>query len=61
MHDYLTAHDGWFDDLIDFRDALAHRMSLYIPPFIVAVKNETAHKALEERKLARRITTNTTA
>ena len=48
--DYLTAHDGWFDDIIDFRDALAQRISLYIPPFIVATKNETAHKALEARK-----------
>jgi hypothetical protein len=50
--DYLTAHDDWFDDLIDFRDALAHRISLYIPPYIVSVKNEAAHKALEARKLA---------
>jgi hypothetical protein len=36
--DYLAAHDEWFDDLIDFRDALAHRVSLYIPPFVVPLK-----------------------
>jgi hypothetical protein len=49
---YLTAHDGWFDDLIDFRDALAHRISLYIPPFVVSLKNEEVHKRLEARKRA---------
>jgi hypothetical protein len=48
--DFMTEHDGWFDDLIDFRDALAHRISLYIPPWIVSLKDEDAHKALEARK-----------
>jgi hypothetical protein len=50
--DYLTAHDQWFDDIIDFRDALAHRISLYIPPFIVSTRDEAAHKSLEARKWA---------
>jgi hypothetical protein len=49
--DYLVAHDGWLGDLIDFRDALAHRISLYIPPYVVSLKNEDAHRALEARKL----------
>jgi hypothetical protein len=50
MRDFLTEHDGWFDGLIDFRDALAHRISLYIPPWIVSLKDEDAHKAIEARK-----------
>jgi hypothetical protein len=50
MRAHLTEHDSWFDDVIDFRDALAHRISLYIPPFVVSLKDEDAHKALEARK-----------
>jgi hypothetical protein len=50
MRDYLIAHNGWFADLIDFRDALAHRISLYIPPFVVSLRDEVAHKALEATK-----------
>jgi hypothetical protein len=49
--DYLTAHDGWFDDLIDFRDALAHRISLYIPPY-GSLTAAVEHEALEARKQA---------
>lgn len=48
--DFLTEYDGWFGDLIDFRDPLAHRISLYIPPWIVSLKDEGAHEALEARK-----------
>ena len=29
---YLEARDDWMDYLVDFRDALAHRIPLYIPP-----------------------------
>jgi hypothetical protein len=47
---FLTAHDDWFDDLIDFRDALAHRISLYIPPWVVSLHDEEAHKTLEAQK-----------
>jgi hypothetical protein len=52
MRAYLTAHDEWFADVIDFRDALAHRISLYIPPFIVPPENVAEHDALEARKRA---------
>lgn len=31
----LVARRDWFDHLTDFRDALAHRIPLYIPPFMV--------------------------
>lgn len=35
LHDLLVARQNWFDHLTDFRDALAHRIPLYIPPFMV--------------------------
>ncbi len=52
MRDYLATQDQWFDHLIDFRDALAHRISLYIPPFIASVENDAEYEALEVRKRA---------
>jgi len=35
FNDYITSRDDWFKGMKDFRDALAHRIPLYIPPFIV--------------------------
>jgi hypothetical protein len=35
FNDYIDSRDNWFKGMKDFRDALAHRMPLYIPPFIV--------------------------
>jgi hypothetical protein len=32
---YIDSRDDWFKGIKDFRDALAHRIPLYIPPFIV--------------------------
>lgn len=32
---YIDSRDDWFKAIKDFRDALAHRIPLYIPPFIV--------------------------
>jgi hypothetical protein len=32
---YLTGRQDWFDYLKGFRDSLAHRIPLYIPPFII--------------------------
>jgi hypothetical protein len=29
---YLAGLTGWFEYLVDYRDALAHRIPLYIPP-----------------------------
>jgi hypothetical protein len=49
---YLTGLDDWFAHIIDFRDALAHRIPLFIPPFIVSEENEAAYDALEARKRA---------
>lgn len=32
---YIESRDGWFKAIKGFRDALAHRIPLYVPPFIV--------------------------
>jgi hypothetical protein len=49
--DYLAGLDDWFAHITDFRDALAHRIPLYIPPFIVSEEDDPAYEALEVRKL----------
>jgi hypothetical protein len=51
MRDYLARQDDWFAHITDFRDALAHRIPLYIPPFIVSEENDPVYEALEVRKL----------
>jgi hypothetical protein len=33
---YLATKQEWFDNLVAFRDSLAHRIPLYIPPFAAA-------------------------
>ncbi len=40
---YLSELDDWFIHIVDFRDALAHRIALYIPPYIVPVENDAAY------------------
>ncbi len=50
MRDYLTGLGDWFDHIIDFRDALAHRIPLYIPPYIVSQDNDAKYQALEDQK-----------
>lgn len=52
MRDYLSGLDQWFDHVVDFRDALAHRISLYIPPYCVPDANQAAYTALNARKFA---------
>lgn len=52
MRDYLFILDQWFDHIVDFRDALAHRIPLYIPPYCVPSANEAAYMALNARKFA---------
>jgi hypothetical protein len=52
MRDYLTGLAPWFEHIIDFRDALAHRIPLFIPPYIVPDANDRAYGELEVRKFA---------
>jgi len=52
FQDYLAGKDDeWFDVLDDYRHTLAHRIPLYIPPFVVMMDDEAAYTALGERKL----------
>lgn len=52
FQEYLTGLDGWFDYLRDFRNALAHRIPIYIPPNVVRVGDkEAAYRQLEERMM----------
>lgn len=39
FRDYLDTRRDWFEHLKNFRDALAHRIPLYIPPFSVDPAN----------------------
>jgi hypothetical protein len=39
----------WFSYLENFRHALAHRIPLYVPPYIVNHDNEVAYRALDRR------------
>jgi hypothetical protein len=49
---YLDSLEGWFDYLVDYRDALAHRIPLYIPPGCVRSKDHERARELERRKTA---------
>ncbi|MCX5579448.1 hypothetical protein [Kaistia terrae] len=43
---------GWFEYHDDYRDALAHRISLYIPPYAVPTANEAVYRRLEQLSFA---------
>jgi hypothetical protein len=45
---FLDNRQKWFENLKDFRDSLAHRIPLYIPPYIIAEKDADAYRQLEE-------------
>jgi hypothetical protein len=46
---YLQKLDPWLDYLIEYRDAFAHRIPLYIPPGGVPTKNVDAYNELSQR------------
>jgi hypothetical protein len=46
---YLLSMDSWFDHLENFRHALAHRVPLYIPPYIVHPKREEEWRQFETK------------
>jgi hypothetical protein len=50
FQDYLTKNLEWFNNLVDFRDSLAHRIPLYIPPYIVPKANVDKYNELEKAK-----------
>jgi hypothetical protein len=46
LRDFLDARRDWFLHLTNFRDALAHRIPLYIPPYVVPDGDVAAYQAL---------------
>lgn len=46
---YIDSREDWFKAIKDFRDALAHRIPLYIPPFIVAPDVVDEYNRLERK------------
>jgi len=45
---YLDSRQKWFENLKDFRDSLAHRIPLYVPPYIVTPANVDEYNRLEQ-------------
>jgi len=50
FQEYLRGLNGWFDHLENFRHALAHRIPLYVPPYVISEDKEAAYRDLEDRK-----------
>ncbi len=48
FQEYLNSREAWFESLRDFRDSLAHRIPLYIPPYAVEKSNIDEHDRLEQ-------------
>jgi hypothetical protein len=48
FQDYLVKLDPWLDYIIEYRDALAHRIPLYVPPGGVPVTHVDAYNSLEQ-------------
>lgn len=46
---YLVERRPWFAHLTNFRDALAHRIPLYIPPYAVDPKNFDKYREYEKQ------------
>jgi hypothetical protein len=46
----LKKHQTWFANLVSFRDSLAHRIPLYIPPHTVPKPNIKRYNELEKAK-----------
>ena len=47
--EYLEGLDAWFGLIENFRDALAHRIPLYIPPYLVPDGKLAAYEELGDR------------
>jgi hypothetical protein len=49
LQDYIKTLDAWFEHLAHLRHALAHRIPLYIPPYVIESKDEAAYKDFEKK------------
>ena len=47
---YLDGKKDWLANLISFRDSLAHRIPLYIPPYAIPKPNQIKYDELEKAK-----------
>ncbi|MDA9430230.1 hypothetical protein [Bradyrhizobium sp. CCBAU 51627] len=47
---FLDEKQKWFGNLIELRDSLAHRIPLYIPPYVVPKPNIEKYNELEKAK-----------
>jgi hypothetical protein len=45
---YLSSLDAWFENLDNFRHALAHRIPLYIPPFVISPDHEQRYREIDK-------------
>jgi hypothetical protein len=50
FREYLESMDAWFDYLENFRHALANRVLLYIPPYVITTDKVAAYQELERGK-----------
>jgi hypothetical protein len=55
---YLATLDDWFEYLKDFRHALAHRIPIYIPPYIVTSATRCKYERLGGQKAEAFIASN---
>jgi hypothetical protein len=49
---YLDSRKTWFEHIVDFRDALAHRIPLYIPPHTVHPDNAKRYAGIATEAFA---------
>lgn len=49
--DYLNSRQDWVDYLKGFRDSLAHRIPLYVPPFVVSPETVVDYERLENESI----------
>lgn len=47
FREYVDSRQKWFDHLKEFRDSLAHRIPLYIPPYVVLPKDKDEYNKLQ--------------
>jgi hypothetical protein len=47
---YIDGKQEWFGNLISFRDSLAHRIPLFIPPYVIPKLNVAKYDELEKAK-----------
>jgi hypothetical protein len=45
----IDSRQGWLGNLVDFRDSLAHRIPLFIPPYVVPEPNQDKYRELESQ------------